>query len=208
MINKIVGDILNCQHPRKVLTLLVGESGSGKTVVADFLKNIFGMRVLQSYTTRPPRCEGEDGHIFVSEEEFEALENKVAYTEFDGYKYCATKAQIEESDIYIIDPDGIETLKKYKEENGLDKELLTIMIYANPYLRAARMEARGDDDKMIADRIENDVKKFENITYDFALINGLNDPIEKVGLQIFSIISMVELDNYYQGESECMTKLP
>lgn len=208
MINKIIGDILNCQHPRKVLTLLVGESGSGKTVVADFLKNTFGMRVLQSYTTRPPRYKGEDGHIFISEEEFGALEDKVAYTEFDGYKYCATKTQIEESDIYIVDPDGIETLKKYKEENGLDKELLTIMIYASPYLRAARMEARGDDDKMIANRIENDVKKFENITYDFALINGLNGPIEKVGLQIYSIISMVELDNYYQGESECMTKLP
>lgn len=208
MFNKKIAEILMCKCQRKMLTLLVGESGSGKTAVSKFLAQNFNMKVLQSYTTRPPRYEGEEGHIFISEEEFQALENKVAYTEFDGYKYCATKEQIEKSDIYIIDKDGIETLKTYKEVIGIDKEFLTIAIYASPYLRAARMEARGDKDDDIVKRMENDVKKFENITYDFAIINGLNDPIEKVGLQVFSVISMAELDNYYQGEKECITKLP
>lgn len=208
MISQEMVDIIMGSHDKKVLTLLMGESGCGKTSVANFLAQNFNMKILESYTTRPPRFEGEAGHIFISEEEFEALEDKVAYTEFDGYKYCATKEQVENSDIYIIDPDGIETLKQYKEEHGLNKELLTIYIYSGVYVRAARMELRGDDDEAIGNRIANDAKKFENLKYAFAVMNNLNDTIEKVGLQVYHLISMTELDNYYQGEIECTTKLP
>ncbi len=208
MISQKMVNIIMRNHDKKVLTLLVGESGCGKTSIANFVAQNFDMKVLESYTTRPPRFEGEKGHIFISEEEFEALEDKVAYTEFDGYKYCATKEQVENSDIYIIDPDGIETLKQYKEKYGLNKELLTIYLYASVYVRAARMEIRGDDDETIGARITNDVKKFDNLQYTFAVTNNLNDTIEKAGLQIYHLMSMAELDHYYQGEKKCMIKLP
>ena len=52
------------------ILLIVGASGTGKTTVANTLSKMFGMKQIQSYTTRPPRYEGEKGHIFVTDEEF------------------------------------------------------------------------------------------------------------------------------------------
>ena len=91
---------------------LVGESGSGKTTIADMLAEKYNLSVLKSYTTRPPRV-NDDSHIFVSIEEFNKLENKIAYTEFNGNYYCATADQLDNSDIYVIDPDGIKYLKEH-----------------------------------------------------------------------------------------------
>ena len=56
-----------------ITILLVGASGSGKSTVADHLHNECGYDVLQSYTTRPRRTVDETGHIFVTEEEYEAM---------------------------------------------------------------------------------------------------------------------------------------
>ena len=92
-----------------VLVLLVGKSGAGKTTLENRLVKNFGFHGTKSYTTRPKRFEGEDSHIFISEDEFNALENKVAYTEFNGYKYCATKEQLDNASVYVVDPDGVET---------------------------------------------------------------------------------------------------
>jgi guanylate kinase len=45
---------------------LVGPSGSGKTTVARGLEKE-GYNIIQSYTTRKPRFEGEWGHTFIEE---------------------------------------------------------------------------------------------------------------------------------------------
>ena len=96
---------------KDIICLLVGPSGSGKTTIANKLSEEKGWKVLQSYTTRPKRYSNETGHIFVSEEEFEQYKNDLcAYTEFDGYKYWATNQQVDESEIYIIDPAGVDFL--------------------------------------------------------------------------------------------------
>lgn len=92
----------------KYIYLLVGPSGSGKSTVADILNRKYGWKVVDSYTTRPPRYPDEKGHIFVTQYEFDKLDNRIAYTEFNGYEYCATLDQIEESDVYIIDPAGVD----------------------------------------------------------------------------------------------------
>ena len=55
---------------RKPLFLFVGRSSSGKTTIANILEERYGYKQVQSYTTRPPRYEGEVGHIFVNENEF------------------------------------------------------------------------------------------------------------------------------------------
>ena len=49
------------------LFLFVGKSASGKTTVANMLEEKHGHVQVQSYTTRPPRYEGEVGHIFVND---------------------------------------------------------------------------------------------------------------------------------------------
>lgn len=92
------------------IILLVGRSGSGKSTVADILSRQYGRSILPSYTTRPKRFEQEEGHIFVNNMFYEKVSRSrdiVAYTYFDKNHYWATTQQVDENDIYIIDPDGV-----------------------------------------------------------------------------------------------------
>ena len=54
----------------KGIYLIVGKSGSGKTTLVEALKK-YGYTSIESYTTRPKRFEGETGHTFITEEEFD-----------------------------------------------------------------------------------------------------------------------------------------
>lgn len=138
----------------KPLYLFVGQSGSGKTTIVDKLECVYRYKNLQSYTTRKPRCENEYGHIFISDEEFNNLENIVAYTEYNGYKYCATEELINEADLYVVDCDGVETLlDKYSNHNRC-----ICIFYLNTTVseRIDRMVERGDSDVAIVSRLKND----------------------------------------------------
>jgi hypothetical protein len=71
------------------MILIIGRSGSGKDFLArELAKN--GLSQVKSYTTRPPRYEGEDTHIFISAEEASRTEGKIATTVINGYEYFAT----------------------------------------------------------------------------------------------------------------------
>ena len=99
----------------KNIYLIVGCSGSGKTTITEQLEQKYGLKSIQSYTTRKPRYDGESGHTFVSDEEFDKLTDMVAYTEFAGNRYCAIAEQVENNDLYIIDPKGVDFfMKSYK----------------------------------------------------------------------------------------------
>ena len=89
-----------------MMYLIVGRSGSGKDYLAAKMEKR-GLKVVKSYSTRPRRTENEDSHIFVSKEEADAITDKIATTEINGFEYFATKRQVEECDIYIIDPHGL-----------------------------------------------------------------------------------------------------
>lgn len=142
------------------IVLLMGKSGSGKTTIANVLNKKYGWTAIQSYTTRAPRCLGETGHIFVTDEEFNQLTDFVAYTEFAGNKYCATAQQVEENQIYIIDPDGCEYfLQAYKG----DKLVMPIGIFCQEEKLFERMIARGDSFSNASARIEHDRKKFSKM---------------------------------------------
>ena len=82
----------------KNIYLIVAPSGAGKTTVTELLETNYGFKSIQSYTTRPPRYDGETGHIFVSDKDFDKLTDIVAFTEFAGNRYCATAQQVEEND--------------------------------------------------------------------------------------------------------------
>lgn len=138
-----------------ILVLLVGRSGSGKTTLEKMLVEI-GFKSVKSYTTRPKRTEDEDNHTFVSKEEFDALENKIAYTNFNGYEYCATKEQLDNATMYVIDPAGVEYLK----QSGYDRELFIVYLETWGSTCMARMLDRGDDYDKAKQRIANDEREF------------------------------------------------
>lgn len=139
----------------KPLLLLVGKSASGKTTIANFLEKEHGYKQVQSYTTRPPRYEGETGHIFISDEEFDKLGKLAAYTLYNGHKYGTTFDQIDECDIYVIDPDGVKTLlKNYKT----DRKIFILYFDVGVHTRISRMLERGDHDNKIISRLLEDEK--------------------------------------------------
>ena len=138
-----------------ILVLLVGRSGSGKTTLEKMLVEI-GFKSVKSYTTRPRRTEDEDNHTFVSKEEFDALENKIAYTNFNGYEYCATKEQLDNATVYVIDPAGVEYLK----QSGYDRELFIVYLETWGSTCMTRMLDRGDDYDEAKQRIANDEREF------------------------------------------------
>ena len=138
---------------RVPLFLLVGKSASGKSTLANLLEVRLGLRQLQSYTTRAPRFEGESGHTFISNAEFDALTDVVAYTEYNGNRYCTTKEQLDNSDIYVIDVDGVDYLfRKY----NTDRKIIVVYFDTSILTRIKRMRHRGDSDSQIISRILND----------------------------------------------------
>lgn len=145
----------------KNIYCIVGPSGCGKTTLVEALEAKYGFKAVQSYTTRPPRFEGETGHIFVTPEEFKALGEMCAYTEFDGYEYGVTSDLIEHNDLYVIDPSGVEFLReKYNGTKGIK----VIGITAGTEVLIERMHQRGDSDQKIVKRLANDAKMFKNFT--------------------------------------------
>lgn len=142
--------------------LIVGKSGTGKSTLANMLVTRCHMRQLDSYTTRAPREPGESGHIFITNEQMDviyATQNVVAETTFDGNRYCATQQQIEDNDIYVVDPSGVNYLaEKYKGQ----KNIVVIELDCDDdECLQNRMLARGDTLSSIQSRLENDIKKFD-----------------------------------------------
>lgn len=171
----------------KKVYCLMAYSGAGKTEVAKELEKK-GYNVLQSYTTRKPRTPNEWGHLFCSNEEYEQyrIDDQIAaYTYFDDHHYFSTKEQLYNTDIYVIDPDGIEYLK----QNIPDIEFITIYLKVDKHTRMRRMQQRGDDVVDILSRVTNDGIKFKEKRFDYQVINYDLDKAVKI------IESIMEIEN-------------
>lgn len=158
--------------------LIVGHSGSGKTKVVKYLEDL-GYDVLQSYTTRPARTENEWGHLFCTVDDYKAFKSNdeiVAYSFFDGNHYFSTKQQLYDTDLYVVDPDGIEDLK----QNIEDIDFITIYLKVDDVTRIKRMKQRGDSANKIIRRVAVDNDKFKNLTFDYAVSNDDFDKTIKI----------------------------
>lgn len=144
----------------KYIVLIVGESGSGKSTICDELTKSYGLKQVKSYTTRPRRSADEDGHTFVNDEEFDKLENMCAFTLFNGYRYCATSEQVDNADLYVIDPKGVEYFM-----NHYDGKKIPMVIYidVDKKTRRERMRKRGDEQNKVDKRIKHDEESFGNV---------------------------------------------
>ena len=186
----------------KNIYLIVGCSGSGKTAITEKLEELYNLKSIQSYTTRPPRYEGETGHTFISNEEFDKLTNMVAYTEFAGNRYCATAEQVETHDLYVIDPKGVDYFMK--SYNG-SKTAKVIYIDSDIITRYKRMRSRAEKSgksfieavDSALKRIGNDINEFYDYCFhtasvDFYVDNNDNDTIDKVVDKVYAYICECE----------------
>lgn len=179
----------------KPLFLFVGKSASGKTTIADMLSKD-GYSQVYSYTTRPQRYEGEIGHTFISNEEYNKLENIVASTLYNGHNYCTTLDQVQKADIYVIDIPGVETLMR--NYNKLNRSVCVIYFYTDVYTRIQRMKKRHDDDSQIIKRLINDEADDWEVQ--------LNDlyHLHNYKFSIDHIDARKSLDEVYNVVKECM----
>lgn len=148
---------------RQILITVAGRNSAGKSLIAKKVAEALGLNVVKSYATRKPRPEelkkGLENcdHIFVSDEEYDKLENITAETEINGARYCTTQEILDNSDIYVIDPKGIKDLK---ERCGSRYKLLQFYIYADADKRAARFVARGESKAKFESREQSEGEQF------------------------------------------------
>lgn len=182
--------------------LIVACSGSGKTTITEQLEQKYGLKSIQSYTTRKPRYDGESGHTFVSDEEFDELTDMVAYTEFAGNRYCATAEQVENNDLYIIDPKGVDFFMKAYKGSKTPKIIFISSNLTTRYERmVGRAETKGKSHQEAIEssltRIVNDAEEFYDYIQgqawiDYVCKNNSNDKLEDVVDKIFDYISSCE----------------
>lgn len=167
--------------------LIVAPSGAGKTTLVEMLEKT-GFTSIQSYTTRPKRHKNETGHIFITDDEFNEIENSfqiVAFTNYNGYRYCATQEQVENNTLYVIDPSGIDFFKHHYKGN---KSIRTIYLKTSIFKRIHRMYKRGDKITQIINRLFNDRKEFKDIKQNTDFIINNNKDINKAYYELLGIM--------------------
>lgn len=173
-----------------LLVCFIGESGSGKSTIIDMLEKLDGYNYVRSYTTRNPRYEGEDTHIFFPKEEFKEeivyKEDIIAWTKFDGNYYWASKSQYRGKGIslYAVDAKGFyDVLEATKEDDTV--KVIGIYLKADEVTRFNRMkEERGIEEAQR--RIKHDKEKFKLVRCDYVV--DTNRRIEEVYNDIKYII--------------------
>ena len=144
------------------MIIIVGPSASGKTEVAKILKKDYDIKKAVTHTTRDPRPGERNGvdYYFVNEETFDLLKKSDAFVEtttYDDHHYGCSKAQVSENKCVILDPNGLKTFKKLK--NDL---IVSFQLMAAPKTREARMRLRGDKEGDIYMRIMKDQYGFSS----------------------------------------------
>lgn len=165
--------MVNDEH---VLLCLIGRSASGKDTLANKLCEKAGLKQIISYTTRERRENEGDTHIFITNEQYDALEQSgqiAAFTKIGQYRYCCTIDQLYSNDVYVIDYDGINHLRKMNLPN---LRLVTVFINVPDDIREERaLKMRKDDRAKWRARNLAERDQFRNMLrnadFDYAISN-------------------------------------
>lgn len=130
---------------KKKVFLIIGRSCSGKTAIAKGICKKLNLQQVKSYTTRPMRVNEtpeESDHIFIRKDEIDQYSNGIAaWTSINGYEYFTTKKILDDCDIYVVDPKGLEDLKRRCSDLY---EFVTIYIRVPMSVGKRRAEQRGE----------------------------------------------------------------
>ena len=154
-----------------------------------------------SYTTREKRENETDGveHWFIDMPTANKLINNetiLAYTKIGPYQYFATRetAMKNRENIYLIDPKGVEWMKK----NNPDMDIAEINIRISEEVRAERCKERSDFATSFADRCAAEQDQFDAYEYyDNADLIVYNDNFEDALAEIISFIIKNNKVNMY-----------
>ena len=164
------------KNKEHTLLCIMGRTSCGKDTLVNKLCEKMNLTAITSYTTRPRRNNEGDTHIFADKSTYERMQsdgNVAAYTEIAGNYYWTTIDQLYENDIYIIDPVGVQTLRKLNLPN---LRLVTIYINTPDEIREHRaLNQRGDDKAKFRERNLAERDQFrtmlKNADFDYAVSN-------------------------------------
>jgi guanylate kinase len=154
------------QNKEHVLLCVLGESSSGKDSLVSKLCERTGHTAICSYTTRPRRDGEGETHIFVDDTVYEEMlsEGRIAaYTEISGYRYWTSMDQLYENSYYIIDYDGLKTLKSLNLPN---LRLVSAYINVPESIRKERAMKRGDKLDVYRKRCLSEREQFRQMKKD------------------------------------------
>lgn len=168
--------VLGVQESKKTIFLVCGMSGAGKDSLVNTICENYRLKQLKSYSTRPRRQGEGDTHIFISSSQISQYEqDMIAYTCIDGNQYFATKQQLYDCDFYVIDPCGIEFMKKSNIDLS-DFNFVTIFIKVPRDIRVSRaLYNRKDDPITFYKRCFDETEQFTEMLvkedFDYAVSN-------------------------------------
>lgn len=159
-----------------VLLCVLGRTACGKDSLVDKLCERTGLKAVTSYTTRPRRENEGNTHVFSTRETYEQMKaegNVAAYTEIANNLYWTTIDQLYENDIYIIDYEGLKTLKALNLPNI---RLVSVYINTPDAIREERaLNIRKDDKKKFRVRDYAESQQFREMLksadFDYAVSN-------------------------------------
>lgn len=132
-----------------LIICIVGLSGTGKSTVATCLEQrinsavnnpttlIHGLSniatIIKSYTTRAQRDSKDDGHTYVSDEQWKydyeyARNDIVSFTKYGHHYYWAMRHQFSKQlvSIFVVDPKGVQDIKDANMKHGVFTTILTL----------------------------------------------------------------------------------
>lgn len=142
------------------MIVITGASASGKTETAKELTKLYGIVKVVTHTTRPIRVGEVNGvdYFFVTKDEFLKLKKENAFvetTEYNNNYYGTSKKEIADNKVLVVETNGARTFLSLH-----DPHIVVYRLHASNSTRAKRMKQRGDSDKLIQERLINDVTRF------------------------------------------------
>ena len=164
------------ENKEHTLLCVLGRTSSGKDTLVNKLCDKMNLTAITTYTTRPRRENEGDTHIFTTKDVYKQMQsegNVAAYTEIAGNYYWTTIDQLYENDVYIIDPNGVQTLRKLNLPN---LRLVTVYVNTPDEIRERRaLNQRGDDRNKFRERNISERDQFRNMLknaeFDYAVLN-------------------------------------
>lgn len=163
------------ENKEHVLLCIMAESAAGKDKLTNELCTRNGLTQLISYTTRPRRTNEGNTHVFVDEDTYNAMRSNnviAAYTYINNFHYWSTVDQLYESDVYVIDPLGVDSLKAMNLPN---LKIVTVYINVPEDIRKERAMARGDSIDVYRNRTLSERQQFRdmkrNMDVDYVIPN-------------------------------------
>lgn len=176
----------------KKLIALVGASATGKSTVETILQKEWGMKKAISCTTRPKRDYEKHGvdYYFLAKTEVEEMEQEgllVEKTSFNGWTYCLTQAEFEDSDVVVIEPNG---LRQIIEKVGRKNVFIVYLTYPDKERLIRSLVARNDNDvDEVIRRFQADKKDMQGME-DIADIIIRNNDSHKTAQMIHAIVNI------------------